>query len=53
MKDLPKVLKKIETQMKNAALLLDFERAAKLRDELYSLREMAKNNIKGAKIKKS
>ena len=42
LKELPKVLKKIETQMKNAALLLDFERAAKLRDELYALREMAK-----------
>ena len=42
LKELPKVLKKIETQMKNAALLLDFERAAKLRDELYTLREMAK-----------
>lgn len=41
-KELPKVLKKIEGQMKSAALLLDFERAAKLRDELYSLRELAK-----------
>lgn len=42
LKELPKVLKRIETQMKNAALLLDFERAAKLRDELYSLRELVK-----------
>lgn len=42
MKELPKILKKIETQMKNAALLLDFERAAKLRDELFILREQAK-----------
>ena len=42
LKELPKVLKKIEQQMKNAALLLDFERAAKLRDELYALREQAK-----------
>lgn len=41
-KELPKILKKIETQMKNAALLLDFERAAKLRDELFVLREQAK-----------
>ena len=41
-KDLPKVIKKIEGEMKSAALLLDFERAAKLRDELYALREMAK-----------
>lgn len=42
LKELPKVLKRIETQMKNAALLLDFERAAKLRDELYSLKELVK-----------
>ncbi len=42
LKEIPKVLKKIEQQMKNAALLLDFERAAKLRDELYKLREMSK-----------
>lgn len=48
LKDLPRVLKKIEGQMKSAALLLDFERAAKLRDELYALREMAKNR-KGIK----
>ncbi len=41
-RELPKILKKIETQMKNAALLLDFERAAKLRDELFVLREQAK-----------
>lgn len=38
-KDLPKVLKKVEKEMKNAALLLDFEKAAKLRDKLYALRE--------------
>ncbi len=42
MKELPKILKKIEGQMKSAALLLDFERAATLRDELYALREKAK-----------
>lgn len=41
-KELPKVLKKIENQMKNAALLLDFERAAKLRDELFALRKLSK-----------
>lgn len=44
LKDLPKVLKRIEKEMKSAALLLDFERAAKLRDELFTLREMAKKN---------
>lgn len=42
-KEIPKILKKIEVQMKNAALLLDFERAAKLRDELYALRETYSN----------
>ncbi len=42
-KELPKVLKRIESQMKNAALLLDFERAAKLRDELHALRETYNN----------
>lgn len=38
-KDLPRAIKKIENEMKNAALLLDFEKAAKLRDQLYALRE--------------
>ena len=38
-KEIPKILKKIESEMKSAALLMDFERAAKLRDELYALRE--------------
>lgn len=41
LKDLPRILKKIEGQMKSAALLLDFERAAKLRDELYFLKEQS------------
>lgn len=40
MKDLPKVIKKIENEMKSAAILLDFEKAARLRDELYNLREV-------------
>lgn len=40
-KELPKIIKKVEQQMKNSALLLDFEKAAKLRDELYSLKELA------------
>ncbi|MBI2995924.1 MAG: excinuclease ABC subunit UvrB [Candidatus Melainabacteria bacterium] len=42
LKELPRVLKKVEQQMKNAALLLDFERAAKLRDELHTLKELSK-----------
>ena len=51
-KDLPRVLKKIEGEMKSAALLLDFEKAAKLRDELFVIREMtSKTNIKTSKKK--
>ena len=45
-KELPKVLKKIEQQMKNAALVLDFEKAAKLRDELIKLRENYKEHLR-------
>lgn len=41
-KDLPKVIAKIEKDMHKAAKLLDFERAAELRDKLKNLREMAK-----------
>lgn len=47
-KEIPKILKKIEGQMKSSALLLDFERAGKLRDELYALREKY-NQIKAGK----
>jgi len=42
MKDLPKVITKIEKDMHKAAKLLDFERAAELRDKLKKLREMNK-----------
>ena len=41
-KDLPKVIAKIEKDMYKAAKLLDFERAAELRDKLKNLREMSK-----------
>lgn len=41
-KDLPKVIAKIEKDMHKAAKLLDFERAAELRDKLKQLREMSK-----------
>jgi excinuclease ABC subunit B len=40
--DLPKMLEELETEMKAAAAALDFERAAQLRDELLTLRELAK-----------
>jgi excinuclease ABC subunit B len=38
--DLPKIIKKLEADMKQAAKILDFERAAKLRDQLRILREL-------------
>jgi excinuclease ABC subunit B len=41
--DLPKMLEELETEMKAAAAALDFERAAQLRDELLTLRELTKN----------
>ena len=37
--DLPKVIKKLETEMKQAARMLDFERAAELRDQLMHLQQ--------------
>ena len=42
MEDLPKLLEDLEAEMKAAAGALDFERAAQLRDELLTLRELAK-----------
>ncbi len=44
MKDLPKVIKKLEEEMMKAAKDLEFERAASLRDQLKKLREV--NNKK-------
>lgn len=41
-KDLPKLIDKLEKDMHKAAKLLDFERAAQIRDQLKKLREMAK-----------
>jgi excinuclease ABC subunit B len=38
--DLPKMLEELETEMKAAAAALDFERAAQLRDELLTLRDL-------------
>jgi excinuclease ABC subunit B len=38
--DLPKILSELESEMKAAAAALDFERAAQLRDELLTLREL-------------
>ncbi len=43
-KDLPKLIDKLEKDMKKAARILDFERAAEIRDKLKKLREMAKEN---------
>ena len=39
-KDLPKLLTKLEKDMHKAAKILDFERAAELRDQIKKLREM-------------
>jgi excinuclease ABC subunit B len=39
--DLPKVIKKLDKEMKEAAKMLDFERAAELRDQLVMLQQHA------------
>ena len=39
-KDLPKLISKLEKDMHKAAKILDFERAAEIRDQLTKLREM-------------
>ena len=41
-KSLPKLIDKLEKDMHKSARLLDFERAAEIRDQLKKLREMAK-----------
>lgn len=43
-KDLPKLISKLEKDMHKAAKILDFERAAEIRDQLKKLREMVKND---------
>ena len=43
-KDLPKLIDKLEKDMHKAAKILDFERAAEIRDNLKKLRELAKTN---------
>ncbi len=40
--DIPKLIKKLEKDMHSAAKVLDFERAAEIRDQLKKLREMVK-----------
>ena len=42
-KDLPKLIDKLEKDMHKAAKILDFERAAEIRDQLKKLREMVSN----------
>lgn len=42
-KDLPKLIDKLEKDMHKAAKILDFERAAQIRDQLKKLREMLKS----------
>lgn len=43
-KDLPNLIDKLEKDMHKAAKILDFERAAQIRDQLKKLREMVKRN---------
>lgn len=45
--DLPKVIKKLEQEMKQAAKMLDFERAAELRDQLLILQQHAQKKRQG------
>lgn len=45
--DLPKVIKKLEKEMKDAAKMLDFERAAELRDQLTMLQQHAAKKRQG------
>lgn len=45
--DLPKVIKKLEKEMKEAAKSLDFERAAELRDQLMVLQQHAAKQRQG------
>jgi excinuclease ABC subunit B len=40
-KELPNAIKRLEVQMKQAAKMLDYERAAELRDQLKALQELA------------
>jgi excinuclease ABC subunit B len=42
LKDLPRLIDKIEKEMHSAAKILDFEKAAELRDKLKKLRELNK-----------
>ncbi len=41
-KNLPKLIDKLEKDMHKAAKVLDFERAAEIRDQLKKLREMCR-----------
>jgi len=44
--DLPKIIEKFEKEMHSAAKILDFEKAAEIRDKLKQLREMHKASLK-------
>lgn len=44
--DLPKIIDKLEKEMHSAAKILDFEKAAEIRDKLKQIREMHKNSAK-------
>ncbi|OGI01985.1 MAG: excinuclease ABC subunit B [Candidatus Melainabacteria bacterium GWF2_37_15] len=44
-KDLPKIIEKLEKEMHSAAKILDFEKAAEIRDKLKQLREMHRASL--------
>jgi len=44
--ELPKIIEKLEKEMHSAAKILDFEKAAEIRDKLKQLREMHKASLK-------
>ncbi len=48
-KDLPTLIAEMEKQMRDAATALDFETAARLRDELFELKGKAGGQSRGAK----
>lgn len=48
--DLPKIIEKFEKEMHAAAKILDFEKAAEIRDKLKQLREMYKEQTKNSSV---
>ncbi len=51
--NLPQLIKQLESEMDTAAVNLDFELAAALRDKLFALQEMAPKKLFSVKIRKN